>query len=316
MLPRIAIHWFLVLAWFGCFPAPPATGADRPLFVVTVEPLGMILRELVAGRAEVTVLLPPGGSPHTYEPRPSDAVTVGKSVSLFWVSPLLDGWAVKLSSDRKVQVLDLLPADERLFAETHVHGDREKFPESRVVDPHFWTDPLEVRAMLPRLTEELARLDPEGRAVYARNADAFSKQLQLLHEELQRTLAPVRGQAVILFHPSFLYLLRRYGLVCAGAVEPSPGREPTAREMQDLIRRVKLSGVRAIFSEPQLPVQPARVMAESAHVKLSMLDPTGGVEGRRTYGELLRYNAAALAEALSEPGTEAQRLKGTKPFQN
>ena len=44
-------------------------------------------------------------------------------------------------------------------------------------------------------------------------------------------------------------------------------------------------------------------MAHEAHLALTLVDPIGGVPGRETYPQLMRFNAAAFRSGLLEvPG--------------
>src|SRR5262249_57283303 len=97
--------------------------------------------------------------------------------------------------------------------------------------------------------------DPPGCPAYSTGARRFRTTLERLHAEVAALLAPVRGAAVVLFHPSFQYLLVRYGLVMAASLEPSPGKEPTPRYVVEVVRTVERLGVRSVFTEPQLPAR-------------------------------------------------------------
>jgi zinc transport system substrate-binding protein len=267
--------------------------------VATIHPLATILQEVIGSGGQVAVMLPPGASPHTFEPRPSDVERASAAVSLFYVGSALDAWAAGLPARQRVEVLSLIPranllphvADPDEHAGKH-QGSHEEF------DPHFWTDPRTVRAMLPGLVDALCKLDSGSCGAYRSNAASFSARLEDLDRQAAEILAPVRGRPVFLFHPSFRYLLKRYGLKYAGVIEPFPGKEPSPRYLQQLVRRLHREGAGAVFSEPQLPRRPAQVLAESARVKLHVLDVIGGVDGRMTYAELILSNARVLREAL------------------
>lgn len=278
----------------GCSARSDGSAAT---FVTTIHPLEAILTELVGTRATVSALVPPGASPHTYEIRPSDALASETAKALFFVSPHLDGWASRLPARTRIAVFDLVPeALKRKWAvdpggDDHDHGSDD-------LDPHFWSDPLTVKALLPALVEQLVKADPEGEAMYRANAGRFAADLDAFDAELQQTMAPVKGRAVALFHPSWDYFLTRYGIVDAGVVELSPGKEPTAQYLAALSRTLKEREVRAVLTEPQLPPGPARAVAEAAGIRTATIDPNGGVPGRMTYRELIGFNASSLVEAL------------------
>ena len=286
----------------ACDGAPKEAGART--YVATIPPVGMILRELTAGRAEVMSLVGGSASPHTYEPRPSDARRAADALAMFYVSDDLDGWAAKLPSARRFALVEhvdhalLLPgelAEALHVGEEHAH---EHDHHHGAHDPHVWSHPKVVAAMLPGLVENLKSCDPEGAEIYARNATAFAARLDALDLEIAETLMPVRNKPVILLHLSMQYFLRHYGLQLAGVVEPSPGREATPRYLEGVIAIVRSSGAKVVFSEPQLPRRPAEAVAQAAGVGLAELDPYGGLPGRETYEALLRYNAKALRSAL------------------
>ncbi|HSJ96308.1 MAG TPA: metal ABC transporter substrate-binding protein, partial [Myxococcota bacterium] len=79
------------------FAALAGASGPPPLRVVaTIEPLAMIVRELTGERATVSVLVPPGASPHTFDPRPGDVARLADAALLVAVGGDFDGWAGRL----------------------------------------------------------------------------------------------------------------------------------------------------------------------------------------------------------------------------
>jgi zinc transport system substrate-binding protein len=266
--------------------------------VATIPPVAFILQELASPRAEVVTLLHAGTSPHTYEVSPADARAVESALALFYVDDTLDGWAARLPARVKKRLFELVPAEARLDFEgaegahdghEHTEGD---------FDPHFWSDPSIVKAILPQLAGQLAALDPEGAETYHANAARFAGELDEIDRRTRETLEPIKGQAVVTFHPSWNYFLHRYGIRNVGVLEPSPGKEASPKEIMALVESIHASGAKAVFSEPQLPSRPAEVLAETAGIELGLLDPNGGVPGRASYRELIEFNTQALKEML------------------
>ena len=191
----------------GCGGRKNAASDDGGIiYVTTIRPVGAIMEKVVGERAEVVCLLQPGASPHTYAPRPSDIRRVERASALICVGGGLDAWAVDFSVRKKIALMELLPAEYRLRMAEHVYGGHG----GGVIDPHFWLDPLAVKAVLPKLAEILCGIDPEGGEIYRANAAGFGRELDALHEELRAALLPVKGRPVFLFHPSMNYLLKRY----------------------------------------------------------------------------------------------------------
>jgi len=83
-----------------------------------------------------------------------------------------------------------------------------------------------------------------------------------------------------------------------------PGREPSPRELKALVTEGRQGGLGRLFTEPQFPPAAARVVANEAGLDLTLVDPIGGVPGRATYPELMRFNADAFVRGLSGAAKE------------
>jgi len=271
----------------------------KPVYITTGFPLASILREVVGTYGDVINLVPPGASPHTYAALPSDVKKTQGATALFYVSRELDGWAANLPASKKYSLLDFIPKNYILtFPENSLESDSKHNHSSGVTDPHFWTDPLTVKSMIPKLTETLSKLDPANEKNYKSNAEKFMRTLDWLNKQVESALSNVKGKTVFLFHPSFLYMLKRYGLVYGGAIEIDPGVEPSAKYTIMLTKKIKSSGAKAIFTEPQLPDAPAKTISNATGMKVYSLDPNGGVKGRYSYSEIILYNANVLKSSL------------------
>lgn len=284
-------HIFIIILF--CFGLVMA----QPQYVVTIQPLKDILDEVVAGRATVECLMPPGASPHTFEPKPSDLGTVKKALLFFTGDEHLDNWASEFQHPAEVEMFHLVPHDYHLEIIALIGKNRgTTFGE----DPHFWTDPLTVKAMLPNLVEKLSASDPEGRAVYQSNAAAFSGRLDSLYQAVDAQLKPFRGEKVILTHPFFQYFLKRFGLKLAAIIEPLPGTEPSPRDVMEVVNLVRDEKIKLILAHPIHSKRPAELVAESTDCSIIELDPLGGTEGRKGYANLIRFNADQIQRALTK----------------
>lgn len=264
-------------------------------YVTTIHPFAEILRTVIGERGQVIRTLPPGASPHTYDLRPSDLRAVQNAVAVFYGSAHLDGWAVRFQTKSKVMLMELVPESARLPFPTEVH-DPDHADEH--YDPHFWTDPLAVKATLPGLVDVLSRLDPSGKAIFQANAKNFAAQLDTLHQQLDQMLAPIQNRVVVLSHPFFCYFLTRYGFTVADYIEPLPGKEPTPKALLALRQKIQKQKIRAIFTAPQDSQRPSQIVAESAGIQVFILDPIGGVAGKMSYSEILTSCARVLVQAL------------------
>lgn len=293
-IPRILLVAVLVaVVLAGCrTPDDQPAAPDRPQYVTTIYPFAAILAPVLEGRADVEHLLPGGASPHTHDLRPSEVRMAAQSTALIYGAHHLDEWATDMDAPAHIALMDLVPASHRLML-----PGPDGTP-SDDLDPHFWTDPLAVRALLPALADTLCALDGDGCSQYQANADSFARGLDALDTELRQMLAPVQGARVLLGQPFFQYFLQRYGVDLVAVIEPVPGREATPRRLRQLAEKAREASATAVLVQPQLPANAARAVAETAGLPVVELDPLGSRTVQPTYAALLRANARILREVL------------------
>ncbi|MEE9449532.1 MAG: metal ABC transporter substrate-binding protein [Ignavibacteriaceae bacterium] len=267
------------------------TNAAQPEYVTTIHPFKEIIQRVVGEWGKVICLLSPGSSPHTFYISPSEVKVIESADALFYCAKNLDEWAIRYNNPNKIELLSLLPVDSLL----NIFTIRNR---NVGLDPHFWTDPVLVKIMLPQLAAKLCSIDPDGCKIYKANAEEFSVELELIYREINKNLKQVNKRTVILSHPFFQYFLKRFNFKLAGIIEPIPGKEPTPKELKVLIDIVLKNGVKAIFTHIQLPDNAAHLLSESTGIKVRTLDPVGGVEGRNSYNEILMYNTSIIFKAL------------------
>ena len=323
-----------MLSGGGCFSTPlntvPENKTDPPgtkelppgeiiKVVATIFPLADIVSQIGKEAVEVTTLLSPGASPHTYEPTVEQARAIADSGMLVFVGGGLDDWAMKPAlANEKLAVLKimdclddeqcteygLLPSGESFGPEENYQGDRSPGLHTHshgARDPHVWMDPLLVKDLIvPLLTEQLKTLFPEKAAYFQDNRESFEQKLEALHAEVSALAASFSEKRFISYHSAWNYFARRYGLEEVAAVEDSPGKEPSAKWLSELVALADLHDIRVIFAEVQLGTRVAEIIAKEIDGRVLLLDPLGGkgLDGREDYLQLMRYNARIFQEAL------------------
>lgn len=287
---------FLFLLIFGCSPKEHTSE-----IVTTIYPFKAIIQELAGDRFSVKTILPAGADPHTYEMIPSDFQSIQNSLAFFYGAETLDGWAAKINVDNKIELLSLLPEEYLIDIKIphYHHGEEDhNHTEHLGVDPHFWTDPLVVRAMIPGLLNELIKLDPQSESMFRSNAEKFASKLVKLNENIKSETDSLKFRNVFTAHPFYSYFFERYGFNVAGSLEIAPGSQPTPKDIKKLLDLVKQENVKAIFTHKQHSDKPAKVLAQSSGINEYELDPIGGVNGRMSYEEIIIFNLQIIKEAL------------------
>ncbi len=268
----------------GCSGSPPGGSAARPLAVASIGPLADWARHVAGPAWDVGCVLPPGANTHSFELRPLQVRRFG--VAKFWlrVGPSLDPWMDPL--------LEGVPPSRRF----ELCAGRPLLEGN----PHLWVDPGVAREALAELAEDFARLDPGDSAGYRDRARAYTASVDSVDLEFREATRHFRLRRFVSFHEAWPYLARRYGLEQAGAIEPAPGREPGPGDWARLVRILKDSNARVVFSEPQFSGRLAEALARDAGVRVLSLDPEGRTADPHgeTWVQLMRRNLAALREGL------------------
>jgi len=289
----------LVALACGC-SGEPVTRSNGVKVVATIQPLASLARELVGADGSVRCLLPPGASPHTFEPLPRDVAELDGAALVIGIGAGLDDWSTRLlagvGSPPRVITMLALPGTKPL----DWASDDER-SEHASLDPHAWLDPIRVRdALVPELTRALSEIDPQNADRYRERGAALAAALTDLDASLRQTLAGIEARGFISYHDSWRYFAERYRLDQVASIETYAGDEPTAAELGNLVRIARSRGVHAVIMEPQLGQRVARNIATELGARIEMADPLGDPTdpARATYVGAMRFNAAAFARAL------------------
>jgi zinc transport system substrate-binding protein len=119
-----------------------------------------------------------------------------------------------------------------------------------------------------------------------------------MHQELD--LLP--NKQIITFHEAFPYFAQEFNLKIAAVIEREPGAEPTPKEMEETIEKIKAAKIKALFAEPQYSVKAAEAIARETGAKVYTLNPavTGEAkpEAIDDYIKIMEGNITVLKEAL------------------
>jgi ABC-type Zn uptake system ZnuABC Zn-binding protein ZnuA len=278
--------------------------SPRLKIAATIFPLYDLVRQVAGPSAEVVLLVPPGASPHTFAVRPGTIRSLTGSAAIFAIGHGLDDWAARLAQDVGVARTIVVDTHIPLHGWTgaaHEHASPTGHEShSGAADPHYWLAIPNAIRMVQAIADALGHLDPATREDYVQRATAYQQQLYDVDRDLRRLLAGLPQRDIATFHPAFGYFAEAYDLRIVATFEPSPGQEPTPRQVRAFLQRIKTHHVHVLFIEPQLPQAPLSGLARDLGISLQELDPVGGVQGRNSYIALLRFNATQIATALHE----------------
>lgn len=292
---RIAFFWIkAVLAVAGAVFLPPSAGAGEPLGVfVSVLPQKYIVEKIGGKLVDVSIMVPPGAGPATYEPKPQQMVRLAGAKIYFAVGvPFEHVWLPKiLEVNPKLYLLHTDSGVERIpMKATGKKGGRGNRP-SVTKDPHIWLSPPLVMLQARNVLQGLLEVDPANRAVFEDNYRKLIREIVDLDIELGAVFAQTeKGKEFMVFHPAWGYFAKAYGLKQI-AVEIE-GKEPKPAELQQLINYAKKRQIRVVFVQPQFSGKSAQAIAKAIGGRTAVADPLAAdwAENLRQVAE--RFQAA------------------------
>ncbi len=267
VIPVLVIILFTFLV-SSCDRGEPV--GEKPVVVVTISPQAEFVKKVGGDRVEVTVMVPPGANVHIYEPTPSQMTTLAEAVMYAKVGSGIEfelTWMEKLRAVNKEMLVVDCSAGVSL---REVTGE----VDLSEIDPHIWMSPGNVAVMVQNIYDGLVTIDAANKVYYARNRDAYLRELDRLDREIRDSLSGVPDRTFMVYHPSLGYFAREYGLTML-SIE-NEGKEPTAAGMARMIARAKESDISVIFAEPQFTPQSAGVIADAIGGKVVFIDSLAG----------------------------------------
>lgn len=244
--------------------APPAAPTlDTLKVAAAVAPMGWLACQVAGAPCQATVLVPPGASAHTFEPKPS-LLSELAGAKVFFASGLAfeEAWVPRLKSGiASLAVVNLQPSNA-LTSHDHGHGERN--------DPHAWSSPRAMLSLTDSIAAAILRAYPGQEARIKLNRDSTQARLLRLDTLVRKELAPFSGKHFYINHPELGYLARDYGLAQKALEEG--GREPSLAFLFEARKIARVQGIRAVFVQGAYGVRTAGALARELNVPVVEID--------------------------------------------
>lgn len=295
----------------GCLmPAGPGPAGGAVRVTATTSLIGDAVREVGGPHVAVTVLMPPGTDPHTYQPTAADAVALAGADLLLFNGLHLEG--------KMADLLARNPGGGRAAAVTARLSPAELRPADGgdgAHDPHVWFDVSLWMRCVGVVRDELIAADPPRAADYRANADRYLRSLGELDAEVRaraNALPPAR-RVLVTSHDAFGYFGRAYGFEVRGLQGVSTAAGVSTKDVDGLAAFLADRGVPAVFAESSVPDKGLKKVLDAARdrsgreVKLvggdgalfsDSLAPPGEPAG--TYAGMVRHNIDTICKALGQ----------------
>lgn len=241
--------------------------------VVTILPQADFVQNVGGEKVDITVMVPPGADPHTYELTPSQMVKVSKAKIYAKVGSGVEfelAWMDKIIAQNKAMLVTDCSKGIQMREMEEYHHDEDNGEHHQGEDPHIWLSPKNAKLMVGNICSGLIQVDPQNEAYYTRNRDEYLAKLDALDKDIQEGLSGLRNRRFIVFHPAWGYFAKDYNL------EQIPieigGKEPSAKDIANLIQKAEEQNIKIIFASPEFNPRSAEVIAKEIGGRVVFID--------------------------------------------
>ncbi|WP_068672892.1 metal ABC transporter substrate-binding protein [Oceanobacillus sp. Castelsardo] len=265
-----------------------------------------IVHQIGGEHVEIHNLVPIGTDPHEYEPLPEDIKKATDADILFYNGLNLEGgehgWFFKM--------MDTVgQKDENIFELTkgvepeYLIGKGE---EEHEINPHAFLDPNVGMIIAENTRDALMKVDPENKAEYEKNADAYMAELKEIDEEYKNKIAeiPEENRILVTSERAFQYMADRYGLEEGYIWEIDTEENGSPEQIKSLVSFLKEHNVPALFLETNVDSRPMETVSKESGVDIykdKIFSDEIGKKGEAgdTYIKFLEYNIDKIYNGLN-----------------
>lgn len=287
-------------------PAP----AQKLRIAATTGMVADTVSRIAGERADVEVLMGPAVDPHLFRPTRTDIAKLTRADVIFYNGLYLEAQMESLLHDlaaRKpvIAIAERIP--KNLLAAHTQYQDK--------YDPHVWMDPKLWTYVVEAVREALTKADPQGKEVFARNAERLTADLNNLATYNAEVLAsvPESQRVLVTAHDAFGYFGRAYNFQVLGVQGISTESEAGLMRIEDLVSTIVEKKIGAIFVETSVSDRNVKALIEGAAARghtakiggslfSDAMGPDGAYEG--TYVGMIDHNVTTITRALGGEAPE------------
>ena len=275
----------IVAVMFACSIAL-ATGAKAGKIktFVSIVPQKCFVKKIGGNQVDVSVMVLPGNSPVTYEPKPRQMAELSTTKIFFTIGvPFEKVWLKKIAATNTRMLV--VHTDAGIEKEP-MNGDR---PHG-IKDPHVWLSPPLVMVQARHILSALLKADPDNSSIYVANYKKFIMEIIDIDAELQQIFLGREGAKFMVFHPAWGYFARTYGLRMV-SIERE-GKAPKPVNLQHLIGKAKEQGIDVVFVQPQFSTKSAEIIAKEIGGQVAFADSLALDWAKNLKEVAAKFNAA------------------------
>lgn len=246
--------------------------SDKERLSVSILPLRHIVEAITDKDFDITVLVPSGAGPETFEPtirqysELSDSRLIFSTGLIAFEQRLLSKFGDAESQEGKI--INLSRGIDLLEGSCTHHGEQSNAPHG--IDPHIWTSPRALKVMAHNTYAAIHRQYPDS-ARYTANHERLQQRLTALDSLVAAQIDRSGVRHFVIYHPAMTYYARDYGIEQV-AIEHE-GKELSAKRMATLIQWARNNDIRCVMYQSQYPRSAVETLTRDIHAEAVEIDP-------------------------------------------
>jgi zinc transport system substrate-binding protein len=266
--------------------------------LVSILPQKFFVDQIAGDLVQTQVLIPPGASPHVYDPAPRQMADIANTDIYFYNGSLsFEQQLLSQVSENFPQLTTIALSKGVTFLDgsEHHHDANDHGHHHQGTDPHIWLSPKNVKLIAHTIYQTLSGNYPEDSLRFRENYERFLSEIDKIDEQIIHELQAMPNRSFMIFHPSLTYFAHQYDLQQI-PIEVQ-GKEPAPAQMLQAIQQAKAAGLHTIFIQVEFDRSNAELIAREIDGHVVQIDP-------------LAYNwpenMLAIARALSQSALPKQ----------
>ena len=222
---------------------------DKLTIGVTLQPYYSFVANTVKDKAEVipVVRLDKYDS-HSYQPKPEDIKRINELDVIVVNGVGHDEFIFDIlnAADRKKEI-KVIYANKNVSLMPIAGSIRGE----KVMNPHTFISITTSIQQVYNIAKELGEIDPANKEFYLKNSREYAKKLRKLKADALNEVKKLGNIdiRVATLHGGYDYLLSEFGIDVKAVIEPSHGAQPSAADLEKVIKIIKNEKIDIIFGE-------------------------------------------------------------------
>jgi ABC-type Zn uptake system ZnuABC Zn-binding protein ZnuA len=270
--------------------------AEKPLVVTTASIFSDMAEQLGDTLIRVESIVPVGGDPHTYDPKPSDLMLLNEASLILKNGLGFEKWMNKLIENSGTSA-------ELILITEGVNAIRSDIYENSP-DPHAWMDAENGLIYAENIYNSLLKLLPNHKAYLKERYLNYQTQIRNTDSYIKKQIALIpEGQRILITsHDAFKYYGQKYGLRLESILGTSTDAEAQTRDIERIVEIIRSSNIPAVFIETTVNPKMLKQIAADNNIRVGgslFSDSIGDKDSEApTYLDMLRFNTNTIVEAL------------------